>query len=213
MVFVEGRDAQASTVWPSEAATTQLFEDSQDYDVLQRASVVRKADSQPVCGGGTDGPQDCSGSDMLLKVHRDTVQGCQKLCKAHPRCAGVAVPTKRSSEMLRRSSQALGALGKLGYIKEELDTLREDLHEPDDGSMDRPVTKNSDGEAAKLRERFNTLQAEYDAGTRALDRISKAAQFDCFLLNRDFNETTVETQFPPSDWAYFLKRSKFYRDG
>ena len=34
--------------------------------------------------------------------------------------------------------------------------------------------------------------------------------FDCFLLNRDFNEKTVEARFPPSDWAYFLKRSKFY---
>ena len=36
--------------------------------------------------------------------------------------------------MLRRSSQALGALSKLEHVKEELDTLRDDLHEPDDGS-------------------------------------------------------------------------------
>lgn len=211
VVFVEGRGPpQVSTVWPSEAAATQLFEDSADYDVLQRATMVRKADSGEVCGGG-GASQDCAKSDMLLKVHRDTVHGCQRLCKVHPRCAGIAVPTKASSEMLRRSSQALGALDKLSYIKEELDALREDLHEPDDGSMDRPVAKNSDEEAAKMRERFNNLQAEYDAGTRALDRISKSAEFDCFLLNRDFNEDTVETRFPPSDWAYFLKRSKFYK--
>ena len=104
VVFVEGRDAQASTVWPSEAATTQLFEDSQDYDVLQRASVVRKADSQPVCGGGTDGPQDCSrvrhaaqgapghGPGLPEAVQRRTrgARGSRSRRSGAPRCSGGA---------------------------------------------------------------------------------------------------------------------------
>lgn len=207
MTSVGGDVGPSRIVHPSSKAYTQLLSDGDAFKVLQRATLVDLDTKRDVCPAGSE---DCGEAATLLSTVTGSMQQCMERCEGHPRCSGFATPAPQLKAMLDNARAMSEQQEKMHRARDEIANAEEDMKNPDP-SADRPVTKYDEKELAVLRKRVDAMRIELDTAQREARRVREQAKFTCFLMDRGFNSGTVRAEMPPSAWAYFQHRRRFFK--